>query len=258
MADVTLSPVTPVTNGAIVTSSNPLPVTLVGGIVATTITVGTTLVASGTASGILWNKAGVLASGAATTDDTGNIAVAGTTTLRAPSDGILTLTNAANNAFTRLQLGGTTSSFPAIKRNGTAIDIRLADDSTYGPLNSGAIIAHASNITANAFASTTGDATVQAYVYTGTGTGTVILYNAGFTAGTLLDFNTNGTLKFRNTANNADAAITALSLATGAPSGGASGVWKFGIRVAAVSALDTTQYLQVDVGGTLYKVALIS
>ena len=33
-----------------------------------------------------------------------------------------------------LQLGGITSSFPAIKRNGTQIDIRLADDSGYADL----------------------------------------------------------------------------------------------------------------------------
>jgi hypothetical protein len=33
-----------------------------------------------------------------------------------------------------IQIGGTTSAFPAIKRNGTGIDIKLADDSTYAPL----------------------------------------------------------------------------------------------------------------------------
>jgi hypothetical protein len=51
----------------------------------------------------------------------------------------------ANNAcfiggtstFNLLQLGGTTSSFPAIKRNGAAIDFRLADDSGYCAINVG-------------------------------------------------------------------------------------------------------------------------
>ena len=38
-------------------------------------------------------------------------------------------------AFNRLQLGGTTSSFPAIKRNGAQIDFRLADDSAYCSIN---------------------------------------------------------------------------------------------------------------------------
>lgn len=36
----------------------------------------------------------------------------------------------------RLQLGGVTLAYPAIKRNGTGIDIRLADDSAYAPITS--------------------------------------------------------------------------------------------------------------------------
>jgi hypothetical protein len=47
-------------------------------------------------------------------------------------------------------------------------------------------------------------------------------------------------------------------LMTGAPSGGTANRWKFGSRVAATTTLDTTQYLQVDIGGTLYKVALVT
>ena len=34
----------------------------------------------------------------------------------------------------RLTINGTTSAFPAIKRNGTGIDIRLADDSAFAPV----------------------------------------------------------------------------------------------------------------------------
>lgn len=51
--------------------------------------------------------------------------------IKSPSDGVISLFNNAENSFNRLQLGGTTSSFPAIKRNGAAIDFRLADDSGY-------------------------------------------------------------------------------------------------------------------------------
>jgi hypothetical protein len=47
------------------------------------------------------------------------------------SDGNLTLKNSSGTSFSLLQLGGTTSSFPSIKRNGAAIDFRLADDSAY-------------------------------------------------------------------------------------------------------------------------------
>jgi hypothetical protein len=53
-------------------------------------------------------------------------------------DGEITLTNSTESSFNVLRLGGLTSSFPAIKRNGTAIDFRLADDSAFAPINAGA------------------------------------------------------------------------------------------------------------------------
>jgi len=55
--------------------------------------------------------------------------------LQSSVDGVLYLSNSAGTSFGRIQLGGTTSSFPAIKRNGTAIDFRLADDSAYTQVN---------------------------------------------------------------------------------------------------------------------------
>lgn len=64
----------------------------------------------------------------------------GRAAMLSPSDGIIELTNQALTDFTRLQLGGTTNAFPSIKRNGTALNIRLADDSADAPLT-------ASNIT---------------------------------------------------------------------------------------------------------------
>jgi hypothetical protein len=45
---------------------------------------------------------------------------------------------------------------------------------------------------------------------------------------------------------------------TSAPSGGTAAAWKFGARVAATVALDTTQYIQLDVGGTLYKIGIVA
>lgn len=53
--------------------------------------------------------------------------------LNSPSDGVLTLVNNAVTDFNRLQFGGTTSSFPALKRNSTALETKLADDSAYAP-----------------------------------------------------------------------------------------------------------------------------
>jgi hypothetical protein len=46
-------------------------------------------------------------------------------------DGIIGLYNSALNNFDRLQLGGTTSAFPAIKRSTTSLQARLADDSAF-------------------------------------------------------------------------------------------------------------------------------
>jgi hypothetical protein len=59
------------------------------------------------------------------------------TRLMAPSDGLLRLSNSAQTDFSRLQLGGTTALFPAIKRNLTALNFRLADDSADAPITAG-------------------------------------------------------------------------------------------------------------------------
>jgi hypothetical protein len=48
-------------------------------------------------------------------------------------NGVMTLYNAAETDFNRIQFGGTTSSFPALKRNSTALETKLADDSAYAP-----------------------------------------------------------------------------------------------------------------------------
>jgi hypothetical protein len=47
------------------------------------------------------------------------------------NDGVFRITNNAGNDFNRLQFGGTTNAFPAIKRNGAGIDFRLADDTNF-------------------------------------------------------------------------------------------------------------------------------
>jgi hypothetical protein len=62
------------------------------------------------------------------------------------SDGVWRMINSATTSFNRLQFGGTSSSFPAIKRNGAGIDIRLADDSGYAAVNASAFTATGSVI----------------------------------------------------------------------------------------------------------------
>jgi len=69
----------------------------------------------------------------------GGIVLAGDTDLqwtgrvrmRSSTDSILKLSNNADNDFNRLQFGGTTSSFPSIKRSTTILQARLADDSDF-------------------------------------------------------------------------------------------------------------------------------
>jgi hypothetical protein len=51
------------------------------------------------------------------------------------ADGNIVLTNTGGTSFGILKLGGTTNAFPAIKRNGAAIEARLADDSNYTDIN---------------------------------------------------------------------------------------------------------------------------
>ena len=48
---------------------------------------------------------------------------------KSSADGIISLLNAAEDGFTRLNFGGTTSSFPAWARSTTTLKARLADDS---------------------------------------------------------------------------------------------------------------------------------
>lgn len=63
-----------------------------------------------------------------------------------PSDGVFTMWNAAKTDFGRLQFGGTTSAFPALKRVTTALQARLADDTGYAPFLAGTITANGSVI----------------------------------------------------------------------------------------------------------------
>lgn len=50
------------------------------------------------------------------------------------SNGVVKIGNAGGTDFDRLQFGGTTSSFPALKRSTTILQARLADDSAFAPI----------------------------------------------------------------------------------------------------------------------------
>jgi len=48
------------------------------------------------------------------------------------------------------------------------------------------------------------------------------------------------------------------SIETTAPTGGTAAAWKLGSRVAATVVVNTTEYIEVDIGGTLYKLATVT
>jgi hypothetical protein len=55
--------------------------------------------------------------------------------MTSPSDGNILLTDNAGTSFGLLQFGGTTADYPALKRNGTQLDARYANDSGYVSIN---------------------------------------------------------------------------------------------------------------------------
>lgn len=72
-------------------------------------------------------------------DGTYGLWFASSTQIRNSADGVLLLNNNAQNDFGRIQFGGTTSSFPALKRSGTTLQVRLADDGGFAPLSAASL-----------------------------------------------------------------------------------------------------------------------
>lgn len=56
--------------------------------------------------------------------------------MRSPSTGVITLLNAAETSFTRLNFGGATTSFVALGASGTLLNVRLADGTAGGAIGS--------------------------------------------------------------------------------------------------------------------------
>jgi hypothetical protein len=66
-----------------------------------------------------------------TVDAAGDYRMASRFIIGSTGDGTIRLTNIAGTDFNRLQFGGTTGSFPALKRSGNELQLRLADDSGF-------------------------------------------------------------------------------------------------------------------------------
>ena len=98
--------------------------------------------------------------------------------------GSFTLQNSAGGDFGALQFGGSTSSFPALKRSSTALQVRLADDSAFAPFSCGTF-SHTGNLgfygtTAIAQPSSTGLGTTG---FVSGGGGNFVHANSTFTGG---------------------------------------------------------------------------
>jgi hypothetical protein len=87
----------------------------------------------------------------------GYLELGNTSHIYSAGQGIIGLYDQATEAtFNRLQLGGTTSAFPSIKRNGAGIDFRLADDSAYANIAAaGLTLSSALGISSGGTATTT-------------------------------------------------------------------------------------------------------
>lgn len=75
---------------------------------------------------------------------TGKYTWSGRTQISAPSNGSVLMWNNVNNDFGLLQFGGTSSSYPALKRSTTGLIVRLADDSADAPVTASTVTASTS------------------------------------------------------------------------------------------------------------------
>lgn len=110
------------------------------------------------------------------------------TVMASPADGQIVLWNNATTDFSRLMFGGTTSSFPALKRSSATMAVRLADDSADAALTSLSI----STSTAATFHTTTVALTNGAGASAGTITNAPAVGNPTKWIG----INDNGTIRY--------------------------------------------------------------
>jgi hypothetical protein len=67
--------------------------------------------------------------------------------MAASSDGVFLFRNNAGTDFSRLQFGGTTSSFPALQRNGAQLEVVLADSSNFATIKASVVQGTAYHLT---------------------------------------------------------------------------------------------------------------
>lgn len=163
---------------------------------------GTSKADYGVSSASQWTFAGTTNVGALNIGAAGYLVWISRGSINANADGVYAWMNAAGNDFDRLQFGGTTSSFPSLKRSSTALYARLADDSAYAPF-SAELVTVAAGTATPAGGSTAGrllmGTTAGFGVYYGSGAptvsaaqGSIYLRSDGSSTSTRLYVNTDG------------------------------------------------------------------
>ena len=131
----------------------------------------------------------------------------GNNTIRSRSSGVMTLGNYAENDFGRLQFGGTTSSYPSIKRNATALNFRLADDSADAPITAANLALGGATIGTYAL-NVIGTALFSSNFQVNSTISALALGNTGTSANSLIEMLAGGTRISRNVAD----ALSALTV----------------------------------------------
>lgn len=91
----------------------------------------------GTSGGTLFAAGSLSVGGSVISAAAQNVSWSGRSEMLSPSDGVILLQNAANTDFTRLEFGGSTTSFPALGRSGTTIAVQLGGGTAGGKLSVG-------------------------------------------------------------------------------------------------------------------------
>lgn len=100
-----------------------------------------------TSNGVL-SAVGITSNGNLIAAAASGLQFVGRTHLKSSADGLLELFNAAETGFTRLNFGGTTSSFPALRRTTTQLDVVLADNSALTSISAQSFRTDSSNVNA--------------------------------------------------------------------------------------------------------------
>lgn len=82
---------------------------------------------------------GVVSNGGIQASDTFGFGFQSNGSIASQGNGIFILFNSTASGFDRLQFGGTSSSFPALKRSSAVLQVRLADDSADAQLDVGVL-----------------------------------------------------------------------------------------------------------------------